>query len=160
MHKLFGATERPLRALLLLTFIMGGSQSAVADDLVLHVRARTRIDLDGVERVARGIVVRGRLTDVALEEAVPGHTVAIAVTDEHGYRYAYAEPTQPDGGFVFRVPLALGRYTLRLNGGGGGDYAPTPTVVRSLDVARRTTNLTIFAPESASVAETEILVEI
>src|SRR5258705_524837 len=86
------------------TAVMG---SAGAEEPVLHVKARTRIDLTSVVRVAGGVLLKGALVDTALEEPIPGRTVAIAVDGPNGF-YRYAEPTSDDGTFRWRVPLPLG----------------------------------------------------
>src|SRR6516164_168719 len=98
---------RKMRALLLLFLI----SNAHAEEPVLHVKARTRIDLQSITRYPGGILVRGTLFDSALDEPIPGRTVAIAVDGPNGF-YRYAEPTADDGSFRWRVPLAFGTYSL------------------------------------------------
>lgn len=121
---------------------------AAADNPVIHVRARLRIDLDAVERAPGGLVVRGSLRDDASDEPMGGRTVAISVdaTDGGGGFWHYAEPTGPDGAFFYRVPVPLGSYRLRLGAGGGDEYLAPATVERTVDVARRTPTLTVQAP--------------
>jgi hypothetical protein len=121
----------------------------------LRVRARTRLDIHSVIRVHGGVVVRGALMDASIEQPVGGRTVAISVDGEHGF-YRYAEPTHPDGTFRWRVPLAVGQYTLRLAAGGDDDYGPPPPVVRALDVARRTPSLLLHVPDRFSVGERQL----
>src|SRR5258706_2161719 len=96
---------------------------------VLHVRARSRIELSAVDRVQGGIVVRGALVDAGLEQPIPGHTVAISVEGEKGF-YRYAEPTDVDGTFRWKVPLVLGQYMLRLSAGGDESYAAASPLMR------------------------------
>jgi hypothetical protein len=126
---------------------------------ILHVGARTRIDLTSIQRVPGGIVVRGALIDTALERPIPGRTVAISVDGERGF-FRYAEPTSTEGTFRWRVPLANGQYTLRLAAGGDDDYAPAPVVLRLIDVARRTPIVEIMVPERASAADPRLRVTI
>src|SRR5580765_7206080 len=95
-----------MRVLLLMGLLLG---TAGAAEPVLHVRARTRIDLQSIQRVPGGMLVRGRLMDVSEEEPIVGRTVAISVDGEHGF-YRYAEPTGIDGAFRWKVPLPLGQY--------------------------------------------------
>src|SRR5436309_1724465 len=94
--------------------------AAAADEAaVIHVRARLRIDLDAVERVVSGLMVRGFLRDDATDDPVPGRTVAISVEGPNG-SYHYAEPTGDDGSFRWFVPVPLGTYRLRVDSGGDG----------------------------------------
>jgi Carboxypeptidase regulatory-like domain/Domain of unknown function (DUF4129) len=135
-----------VRALLLLL------TTAWAAEPVIHVKARTRIDVLSVVRVPGGIVLRGALVDTALEERIPGHPVAVSIDGPNGF-YRYAEPTSDDGTFRWRVPLPLGEYSLRLNAGGDDEYAPAPLVERILDIGRRTPTLTLAAPRLVSVRD-------
>lgn len=139
------------------------SAPAAADEAVIHVRARLRIDVDGIERAPNGLIVRGVLRDDATDDPVPGRTVAISVDDTDGNKgfYHYAEPTAPDGSFHWRVPLPLGAYRLRIGAGGDTDYvAPTP-VDREIDVARTTPVITIHVPErvAAHAPSLKVVVE-
>src|SRR5262245_34838123 len=145
-----------MRPALLATFLMGLVQ---AEEPVLHVKAHTRIDVASVTRVAGGIVVKGVLLDSALEEPIPGHTVAISVDGLNGF-YRYAEPTRDDGSFRWRVPLPLGQYTLRLAAGGDEDYAAAPFYERSLDIDRTIPRITLIAPERVSVKQENLHVAI
>ncbi|MGZ3428684.1 MAG: carboxypeptidase regulatory-like domain-containing protein, partial [Polyangia bacterium] len=118
---------------------------ARADNPILHVRARLRIDLDAIERAPGGLVVRGSLRDDATDEPIVGRVLAISVEGPNGF-FHYAEASGPDGGFRWRVPLPLGSYRLRLGAGGDADYlAPTP-IDRNIDVGRRTTTVTVQVP--------------
>jgi Carboxypeptidase regulatory-like domain len=137
----------PISRALALLFVWAASASA--DEPVLHVRARTRIDIQWVERVPGGIRVEGALFDTALEEPIPGRTVAISVDGPHGF-YRYAEPTNEEGSFRWRVPLPVGEYRLRLAAGGDDDYAPATVVERTVDVSRRSPTLTLEVPETVS----------
>ena len=125
--------------------------AAAADEPVLHVRAKLRVDIDGIERVADGLVVRGQLRDDANDEPVAGRTVAISVEGDHGF-YHYAEPAGPDGTFRWRVPLPLGSYRLHIAAGGDDEYVGAPPIDRVIDVARSTPNLIIHAPERWATA--------
>jgi hypothetical protein len=58
---------------------------AAAEEPVLHVRARLRVDIDAIERVPGGLVVRGQLRDDASEEPVASRTIAISVEGDHGF---------------------------------------------------------------------------
>jgi hypothetical protein len=136
-------------------FLLLVTTAAWAADPVLHVKARMRIELQSVVRVPGGVVVRGALFDSALEEPIAGRTVAIAVDGPNGF-YRYAEPTGDDGSFRWRVPLPLGRYTVRLAAGGDDEYAAAPVLERSLDVERGTPTLTLIAPESVSARASEV----
>jgi hypothetical protein len=140
-------------------FLLLVTSAALAADPVLHVKARMRIELQSVVRVPGGVVVRGSLFDSALEEPIAGRTVAIAVDGPNGF-YRYAEPTADDGSFRWRVPLPLGRYTLRLAAGGDEEYASAPVLERSLDVERGTPTITLIAPETVSLRESETHVAI
>jgi hypothetical protein len=145
--------SRVRAALLLLVLVWAGA--ARAEPPLLRVRARMRIDLQSVVRVPGGVVLRGALVDPALGETIPGRTVAVAIDGPNGF-YRYAEPTSPDGTFRWRVPLALGQYSLRLAAGGDEDYAGAVPVERSLDVGRRSPTLTLDAPSTLSVVEPEL----
>jgi hypothetical protein len=81
-----------VRALLLLL------TTAWAAEPVIHVKARTRIDVLSVVRVPGGIVLRGALVDTGLEQPIPGHPVAVSIDGPNGF-YRYAEPTSDDGTF-------------------------------------------------------------
>ncbi|MDB4966872.1 MAG: hypothetical protein JWN44_2561, partial [Myxococcales bacterium] len=119
---------------------------AGADEAVIHVRARLRIDVDAVERVAGGLAVSGFLRDDATDDAVPGRAVAISVEGEKG-SYHYAEPSAPDGSFRWRVPVPLGSYRLRIGAGGDGDYVAPAAIDRNIDVARTTPVIALQLPE-------------
>ncbi len=142
-------------SLLLIAIATLLSPLARADEPVLHVRARTRIDLQSVVRVPGGLMIRGALFDNALEEPIPGRVVAIAVDGPNGF-YRYAEPTSDDGSFRWRVPLPLGRYVLRLAAGGDEEYAPAPVLERTIDVERRSPVLTLLTPENISSREEKL----
>jgi hypothetical protein len=132
---------------------------ALAGEPVLHVRARSRIDVQAIQRVPGGLLIRGTLVDVGLGEPIAGHTVAISVDGEHGF-YRYAEPTGVDGRFRWKVPLPLGQYTLRLAAGGDEQYAQAEPIVRSVDVARRTPTVRLAAPNEISVREPQLYVTV
>jgi hypothetical protein len=117
---------------------------ARADNPIIHVRARLRIDLDAIERVADGLVVRGSLRDDATDEPIVGRVIAMSVEGPNGYHYA--EPTGTDGGFRWRVQLPLGSYRLHLGAGGDADYLAPTAIDRSIDVGRRTTTVTVQVP--------------
>ncbi len=127
------------------------SGSVAAEEPVLHVRARLRVDIDAIERVAGGLIVRGQLRDDASEEPVPGRTVAISIEGDHGF-YHYAEPTGPDGAFRWHVPLPLGSYRLHIAASGDDDDLASPPIDRLIDVARRTPTLVLHAPERLETA--------
>jgi hypothetical protein len=135
---------------------------ALAAEPVLHVRAHTRVDLHSLTRVSGGVVVRGALVDPAMEEPIAGRTVAISVeaTDGGPGFYRYAEPTDAQGRFQWRVPLVLGSYRMRLAAGGDQDYGPAEPVVRTLDVGRRTPALTLAAPDTIGVEEDRLTVTV
>ena len=139
---------RLLRALATVAIVAAVAAPAHADNPVIHVRARLRIDLDAVERAPGGLIVRGSLRDDASDEPVGGRTVAISVepTDGGGGFFHYAEPTAPDGSFHWRVPVPLGSYRVRLGAGGDDDYVAPAAVERTVDVARRTPTLSVQAP--------------
>jgi hypothetical protein len=118
---------------------------ARADNPVIHVRARLRIDLDAVERVAGGLVVRGSLRDDASDEPVVGRVVAFSVEGANGFNH-YAEPTGPDGGFRWRAQLPLGSYRLHLGAGGDPEYLAPAPIDRTIDVGRRTPTVTLQVP--------------
>ena len=119
---------------------------AAADNPVIHVRARLRIDLDAVERVAGGIHLRGSLRDDASDEPVVGRVVAGSLDGPNGHFWQYAEPTGPDGSFRWRVPLPMGPYRLRIAAGGDSEYLAAAPVERAIDVSRRTPTLTVQVP--------------
>jgi hypothetical protein len=123
--------------------VVVAAPAARADNPVIHVRARLRIDLDAIERVPDGLVVRGSLRDDATDEPIVGRTVALSVEPEQFY---HAMPTGPDGGFRWRVPLPLGSYRLRLAAGGDAEYLAPPPIDRNIDVGRRTPTLTVQVP--------------
>ncbi|MCU1279813.1 MAG: hypothetical protein JWM53_3359, partial [bacterium] len=75
---------------------------AHADNPVIHVRARLRIDLDAVERIADGLLVRGSLRDDATDEPIAGRVVALSLEGANGY-FQNAAPTGPDGAFRWRA---------------------------------------------------------
>lgn len=129
----------------LVALVAATAVTARADNPVIHVRARLRLDLDGIERVPGGLFVRGGLRDDSTDEPVPGRTVAISVEGDHGF-WHYAEPTGPDGAFRWRVPLPLGTYTMRITAGGDVDYIPPAALVRTIDVGRRTPTVTLEVP--------------
>jgi len=142
---------RALFAVLVLQAVAGAAEP------VLHVRARTRIDLQTILRVKDGLVLRGKLTDVALEQPISGHTVAISIEGDHGF-YRYAEPTGADGTFRWRIPLPVGQYTLRLTAGGDEDYAASAPLVRPLDVTRATPVIALEAPDGVSAAQRHVTI--
>ena len=121
------------------------ARPARADNPILHVRARLRIDVDAVERAPGGLVVRGSLRDDASDEPVAGRTVAVSVEGDHG-SWHYAEPSGPDGSFRWHVPLPLGAYHLRLAAGGDDEYVAAAAIDRTIDVALRTPTVTVQAP--------------
>jgi hypothetical protein len=125
------------------------SAPAWADDAVIHVRARMRLDVDAIERAPNGLLVRGFLRDDGGDAPIGGRTVAISLDGVDGERgfWHYAEPTRPDGSFVFHAPLPLGKYRLRLVAGGDPDYVAASPIDRVVDVALRTPALTITAPD-------------
>ena len=133
------------RALAAVVVIASAALPARADDPVIHVRARLRIDLDGVERVPGGLLVDGSLRDDASDEPVAGRVVAISVEGDDGF-FQHAKTTGPDGSFHWRVPLPLGTYHLRLGAGGDTDYLAPAPIDRPIDVGRRTPALTVQAP--------------
>lgn len=136
---------RLARALAAVAVIATAAATARADNPVIHVRARLRIDLDSVERAPGGLTVSGSLRDDATDEPVAGRTVAISVEGDHGF-WHYAEPTGPDGGFRWHVPVPLGAYRLHLGAGGDGDYLAPAAIDRTVDVSRRTPTVTVQAP--------------
>jgi hypothetical protein len=150
------------RVRVLLLLLTATAWAADPDSPVIHVKARTRIDILSVARIPGGIVLRGALVDTALEEPIPGHPVAIAVEGVNGSTgfYRYAEPTSDDGTFRWRVPLPLGEYSLRLAAGGDDEYAPAPFVERTLDIGRRTPTLTLTAPPDVSVKQDKLAVSV
>jgi len=133
--------------------------STLAAEPVLHVRARSRIDLQSIQRVPGGLLIRGTLVDTGLGVPIAGHTVAISVDGEHGF-YRYAEPSDGEGRFRWKVPLPLGQYTLKLAAGGDTEYAPAEPLVRTVDVGRRTPNVRIEAPREISVRELQLFVTV
>lgn len=133
------------RALVALALLAAAVTTARADNPVIHVRARLRLDLDGVERVPGGLWVRGSLRDELTEEPIPGRAVAISVEGDHGF-WHYAEPTGPDGAFRWRVPVPLATYKMRIAAGGDGDHVPPAAIVRDIDVGRRTPTVTLQVP--------------
>jgi hypothetical protein len=134
--------------------------AARADNPIIHVRARLRIDLDAVERVPGGLVLRGSLRDDATDEPVPGRVVAVNLEGPGGF-WRYAEPTGPDGNFHWRVPLPLGAYELHLGSGGDNDYVAAAPIERSIDVSRRTPTVTVQVPGriAAHAAALHVVVE-
>lgn len=155
---------RPMapRALSLLLLLAAATPSAAAP--VLHVRARTRLELTTVERTPTGVLVFGRLMDEALGEPIAGRVVAIAVEGPPGTYapdyYMEARPTGSDGSFEWRIPLRIGRYNLKLQAGGDDDYAAAPPIVRAIDIARRTPTLRLEAPAEASVAARHVTISV
>ena len=151
---------RSVRALLALVAAAAAALPARADSPVIHVRARLRIDLDGVERVPGGLWVRGNLRDDATDEPVAGRAVAISIQGDHGF-YHYAEPSGPDGSFRWRVPLPLGSYRLHLGAGGDGDYLAAAAIDRSIDLGRLTPTVTVQLPArlAAHAATLHVVVE-
>jgi hypothetical protein len=153
-----------VRPALLPVLLVGllGAGAAGAGEPVLHVKARMRIDVSSVARVPGGIVVSGVLVDSALEEPIPGRTVAISVDGLDGAPgfYRYAEPTSDDGTFRWRVPLQLGRYTLRLAAGGDDEYAGAPIIERVVDIARRTPIVSITSADTVSIREDRLVVRV
>ena len=143
---------RLARALAVVTVVAAAALPARADNPIIHVRARLRIDLDAIERAPGGLIVRGSLRDDATDEPVGGRTVAISVdssvdsSDGGGHFWHYAEPSGPDGSFQWRVPVPLGSYRLRLGAGGDDDYLAPAAIERTVDVARRTPTVTVQAP--------------
>jgi carboxypeptidase family protein/uncharacterized protein DUF4129 len=133
------------RALVAALLVATAAVPARADNPVIHVRARLRLDLDAVERVPGGLWVRGSLRDDLTDEPIPGRTVAISVEGDHGF-WHYAEPTGPDGAFRWRVPLPLGTYRMRIAAGGDADYVPPAALFREIDVGRRTLTVTMEVP--------------
>ncbi|HUS63001.1 MAG TPA: carboxypeptidase-like regulatory domain-containing protein [Kofleriaceae bacterium] len=117
--------------------------------------ARTRVDLQAVQRVEGGLLVRGALMDVALEQPIPGHVVIIEM-DPGGYRYA--EKTGVDGSFRWRLEVRPGHYRLKVAGRPGGDYAPSPTIEREIDLQKRTPVVRLHAPETVSVSDLHLAV--
>ena len=133
---------------------------ARAEDPVIHVRARMRLDVDAIERVSDGVAVRGFLRDDAGDEPIAGRTIAISLEGPNGF-YRYAEPSAADGSFHFRAPLPLGEYRLRMGTGGDADYVAAPRIDRLLDVAKRTPTLTLTVPERlpANASSLHVVVE-
>ena len=134
-----------MRALVVAVVLAATALPARAENPVIHVRARLRIDLDGVERITGGLLVRGSLRDDATDEPIAGRVIAIGVDGDNGF-WHFAEPTGPDGSFRWRVPVPLGSYHLRLSAGGGDDYLAAISIDRSVDVGRRTPTVTVQAP--------------
>jgi len=149
---------RLARALLCLIAV-AASLPARADNPVIHVRARLRIDLDAVERVPGGVLVHGSLRDDASDEPVAGRVVAVSL--EGPSFWHYAEPTGPDGSFRWRVPLPLGTYRLHIGAGGGEDYVAPTAIDRTLDVGLRTPTVTLQLPArvAAHAAAMHVVVE-
>ena len=134
---------------------------ARAENPVLHVRARLRIDLDAVERAPGGLDIRGSLRDDASDEPVGGRTVAVSVEGDQGFFWRYAEPTAPDGSFRWHVRAAarpLSRPSRRRRGRRLRRRRP---IDRSIDVARRTPTVTVQAPAriAAHAARMHVMVE-
>jgi hypothetical protein len=146
-------------AAVLLTSLLA-TAIARAEDPVIHVRARLRLDVDAIDRADNGVAVRGFLRDDASDEPIAGRTIAISLEGPNGY-WHYAEPSAPDGSFHFRAPLPLGEYRLRMAAGGDDDYVAAPRIDRTLDVAKRTPTLTLTVPERlpANAASLHVVVE-
>jgi hypothetical protein len=142
----------PLGGKALVLLVILGAVPALASEPTLRVRSRLRIDLEHVQRLDKGILVRGVLRDSASEEPVAGRTVAISVDGPNGF-YRFAEPTSPDGAFRWRVPLKAGEYTLRLAAGGDPDYAAASPIERRLDLSRRSPVVTLRITDQVSVAD-------
>ena len=140
-----GTVRRAAILLMAVLVTVAGARPARADDPVIHVRSRMRLDIDAIERVSDGVVVRGFLRDEAGDEPIGGRTVAISLEGPAGF-FHYAEPTRSDGSFSFRAPVPLGQYRLRLGAGGDPDYVAPPAIERPLDVAKRTPTLTLTVP--------------
>ncbi|MCA1662722.1 MAG: carboxypeptidase regulatory-like domain-containing protein [Myxococcales bacterium] len=136
---------RLARALAAVAVIVAAASAARADNPLVHVRGRLRIDLDGVERAPGGLTVSGSLRDDATDEPVPGRTIAISVEGDHGF-WHYAEPSGPDGSFRWHVPVPLGAYRLHLGAGGDDDYLAPVAIDRAVDVNRRTPTVTVQVP--------------
>lgn len=134
--------------------------AARADNPVIHVRGRLRIDLDSIERAPGGLTVSGSLRDDATDEPVGGRTVAISVEGDHGF-WHYAEPSNPDGSFRWHVPVPLGAYRLHLGAGADDDYVAATAIDRTVDVGRRTPTVTVQAPAriGAHAASLHVIVE-
>ncbi len=148
-------------ALALVAALTAVATPARADNPVIHVRAKLRIDLDAVERVAGGIHLRGSLRDDASDEPVVGRVVAGSLDGPNGHFWQYAEPTGPDGSFRWRVPLPMGPYELHLGSGGDSDYVAAAPIQRTVDVSRRTPTVTLQVPArvAAHAATMHVVVE-
>ena len=136
---------RLARALAAVAVVVAVASAARADNPVIHVRSRLRIDLDSVERAPGGLTVSGSLRDDATDEPVAGRTIAISVDGDHGF-WHYAEPSGPDGSFHWHVPVPLGAYRLHLGAGGDDEYLAPVAIDRTVDVNRRTPTVTVQVP--------------
>jgi hypothetical protein len=145
-------------ALLLTSLLVAAS--ARAEDPVIHVRARMRIDVDTIERIPDGVAVRGFLRDEAGDEPIAGRSVTIRLESATA-AFEEAQISGADGSFRFRAPLPLGEYRLHLVAGGDADYVSAPRIDRTLDVAKRTPTLTLTVPERlpATAPQLHVIVE-
>jgi len=133
---------------------------------VLHVRARTRVQIDSMVRRAIDesrleLTISGRLVDADLGTFVDDGTVAVDIQGPNGF-FQIAKPTS--GYFEVRARLKPGEYQLRIVGGKENDpdhlYERAPPLERTLDLSRTTPTIQLHAAEEASLAQPSITVEI
>jgi hypothetical protein len=146
-----------VRALISLLLLAGAAR---AESPVLEVRARTRIDLEAIQRVPGGILVRGALMDAGLDEPIPGRPVALDASGPNGWFHQIAEPTHADGRFRWKVPAPIGQITIRLASMAGDHYESPPRIERTIDVGKKTPVLTLEGPQSVSIGESQIALAI